>query len=85
MEDVLHEKKRALYIHGSPGIDKTTATKHVVNQFEDAYGAEVIYKNSANTTPNQVVHEIHNRVCPEVEGKTPTAERTFGGGHRYDH
>ncbi len=72
LEDVLNGKKRALYIHGSPGIGKTTTTKHIVNQFEDAYSAEVIYKNSANTTPNQVLHEVHNRVCPEVEGKIPS-------------
>jgi len=72
LQDVLHGKKRALYIHGSPGIGKTTTTKHIVNQFEDAYSAEVIYKNSANTTPNQVLHEIHNRICPEVEGKIPS-------------
>ncbi|MGA8855573.1 MAG: AAA family ATPase [Candidatus Bathyarchaeia archaeon] len=72
LQDVLHGKKRALYIHGSPGIGKTTTTKHIVNQFEDAYSAEVIYKNSANTTPNQVLHEIHNRVCREVEGKIPS-------------
>jgi Cdc6-like AAA superfamily ATPase len=72
LQDVLHGKKRALYIHGSPGIGKTTTTKHIVNQFEDAYSAEVIYKNSASTTPNQVLHEIHNRVCPEVEGKIPS-------------
>lgn len=72
LQDVLHGKKRALYIHGSPGIGKTTTIKHMVNQFEDAYSAEVIYKNSANTTPNQVLHETHNRVCPEVEGKIPS-------------
>lgn len=72
LQNVLRGKKRALYIHGSPGIGKTTTTKHIVNQFEDAYSAEVIYKNSANTTPNQVLHEIHNRVCPEVEGKIPS-------------
>jgi len=72
LEDVLRGKKRALYIHGPPGVGKTTTTKHIVNQFEDAYSAEVIYKNSANTTPNQVLHEIHNRVCPEVEGKIPS-------------
>jgi Cdc6-like AAA superfamily ATPase len=72
LQDVLHGKKRALYIHGSPGIGKTATTKHIVNQFEDAYSAEVIYKNSANVTPNQVLHEIHNRVCPEVEGKIPS-------------
>jgi Cdc6-like AAA superfamily ATPase len=72
LQDVLHGKKRALYIHGPPGIGKTTTTKHIVNQFEDAYSAEVIYKNSANTTPNQVLHDIHNRVCPEVEGKIPS-------------
>jgi len=71
LQDILHGKKRALYIHGSPGIGKTTTTKHIVNQFEDAYGAEVIYKNSANATPNQILREIHNRVCPEVEGKIP--------------
>jgi Cdc6-like AAA superfamily ATPase len=72
LQDILHGKKRALYIHGSPGIGKTTTTKHIVNQFEDVYGAEVIYKNSANTTPNQILHEIHNRVCPEVESKIPS-------------
>jgi Cdc6-like AAA superfamily ATPase len=72
LQDVLHGKKRALYIHGSPGIGKTTTTKHIANQFEDAYSAEVIYRNSANTTPNQILHEIHNRVCPEVEGKIPS-------------
>jgi len=72
LEDVLHGKKRALYIHGPPGVGKTTTTKHVVNQFEDGYRAEVVYKNSANTTPNQVLHEIHNRVCSEVEGKIPS-------------
>ena len=72
LQDVLHGKKRALYIDGSPGIGKTTTTKHIVNQFEDAYSAEVIYKNSANATPNQVLHEIHNRICPEVEGKIPS-------------
>jgi Cdc6-like AAA superfamily ATPase len=72
LQDVLHGKKRALYIHGSPGIGKTTTTKHVVNQFEDAYSAEVIYRNSASSTPNQILHEIHNRVCPEVEGKIPS-------------
>lgn len=72
LQDVLLGKKRALYIHGSPGIGKTTTTKHLVNQFEDAYRAEVIYKNSANTTPNQVLHEIHDRVCSEVERKIPS-------------
>jgi Cdc6-like AAA superfamily ATPase len=72
LQDVLRGKKRALYIHGSPGIGKTTTTKHVVNQFEDAYSAEVIYRNSANATPNQILHDIHNRVCPEVEGKIPS-------------
>src|SRR5208282_1306403 len=72
LQDVLRGKKRALYIHGSPGIGKTTTTKHIVNQFEDAHGAEVIYRNSANTTPNQVLHEIHNRICSEVEGKIPS-------------
>ncbi len=49
-------------MHGSPGIGKTTTTKHMVNQFEDAYKAEVIYTNSASTTPNQVLHDIHNPV-----------------------
>ena len=69
----MHGKKRALYIHGSrAGIGKTTTTKHIVNQFEDAYSAEVIYKNSANATPNQILHEIHNRVCAEVDGKIPS-------------
>jgi Cdc6-like AAA superfamily ATPase len=72
LQGVLQGKKRALYIHGSPGIGKTTTTKHTVNQFEDAYSAEVIYRNSANATPNQILHEIHNRVCPEVEGKIPS-------------
>ena len=37
LQDVLKGRKRALYIHGSPGIGKTTTTKHIVNQFEDAY------------------------------------------------
>jgi Cdc6-like AAA superfamily ATPase len=72
LQDVLNGKKGALYIHGSPGIGKTTTTKHIINQFEDAYRAEVIYKNAANATPNQVLHEIHNRVCAEVEGKIPS-------------
>lgn len=72
LQNVLHGKKRALYIHGSPGIGKTTTVKHVVNQFEDAYGAEVIYRNSANATPNQILHEIHNRVCPETDAKIPS-------------
>lgn len=72
LQDVLHGRKRALYIHGSPGIGKTTTTKHIVNQFEDAYSAEIIYKNSANTTPNQVLQEIHNRVCPETDAKIPS-------------
>jgi Cdc6-like AAA superfamily ATPase len=72
LQDVLHGKKRALYVHGSPGIGKTTTTKHIVNQFEDAYSAEVIYKNSASTTPNQILHEIHNRVCPETDAKIPS-------------
>jgi Cdc6-like AAA superfamily ATPase len=72
LQDVLRGKKRALYIHGSPGIGKTTTTKHIANQFEDAYSAELIYKNSASTTPNQILHEIHNRVCPEVESKIPS-------------
>jgi Cdc6-like AAA superfamily ATPase len=72
LQDVLHGKKRALYIHGSPGIGKTTTTKHIVNQFEDAYSAEVIYRNSANATPNQILHEIHNRVCTETEAKIPS-------------
>ena len=72
LQNVLHGKKRALYIHGSPGIGKTTTTKHILNQFEDAYSAEVIYKNSANTTPNQILHEIHNRVCPETDAKIPS-------------
>lgn len=72
LQVVLRGKKRALYIHGSPGIGKTTATKHMVNQFEDAYKAEIVYKNSANVTPNQVLHDIHNRICPEVEGKIPS-------------
>jgi len=72
LQDVLHGKKRALYIHGSPGIGKTTTTKHIVNQFEDAYSAEVIYRNSANATPNQILYDIHNRICTEVEGKIPS-------------
>jgi len=72
LQGVLAGKKRALYIYGPPGVGKTTTTKHVVNQFEDAYAAEIIYKNSASTTPNQVLHEIHNRICPDVEGKVPS-------------
>jgi Cdc6-like AAA superfamily ATPase len=72
LQDVLRGKKSVLYIYGPPGVGKTTTTKHVVNQFEDAYAAEIIYKNSASTTPNQVLHEIHNRICPEVEGKVPS-------------
>lgn len=72
MQDVLSGKKRVLYIDGSPGVGKTTTTKHVVNQFEDAYAAEIVYKNSANATPNQVLHEIHDRLCSEAEGKIPS-------------
>ena len=72
LQNVLHGRKRALFIYGSPGIGKTTTTKHIMNQFEDAYSAEVIYRNSANATPNQILHDIHNRVCPETEARIPS-------------
>ncbi|MCP8322010.1 MAG: orc1/cdc6 family replication initiation protein, partial [archaeon] len=72
LEDVLKGKKRALHIHGSPGLGKTTVTKHVANQFEDSFNAEIIYINCANSTPNQALHEIHDRICGECDRKIPS-------------
>ncbi|MEM3382804.1 MAG: AAA family ATPase [Nitrososphaerales archaeon] len=73
LQDVLKGRKKVLYIHGVPGIGKTTVTKHIVSQFEDSYNAEVIYVNSECSTPNEALKRIHDLICGEVERKLPSS------------
>lgn len=64
--------RKTLYVHGVPGIGKTTVVKHVLNQFEDSHNAEVIFINCASSTPNQALKTIHDRICGEIERKVPS-------------
>jgi|GEM_PF-1075141 len=73
LQDILKGRKKALYIHGVPGIGKTTVTKHVMNQFEDSNNAEIVYINSECSTPNEALKRIHDLICGEVERKLPSS------------
>ncbi len=73
MQGVLKSRKRAFYIHGSPGTGKTTVVKHVLNQFEDTFNSEIVYVNCERTTPNQALKEIHDVICGETSRKLPSS------------
>ncbi len=42
LQDILKEKRKALSIRT---LEKTTVTKHMLNQFSDSYNAEIVYVN----------------------------------------
>ena len=70
---VLEGRKNAFYIYGIPGIGKTTITKYVLNQFEDANeNSEILYVNCEISTPNLVMKEIHDIICGETSAKLPS-------------
>ncbi len=77
LKDIQTERSRILYVHGSPGIGKTTVTKHVLNEFEDSTNdAVVIYLNCPNETPNFALKKIYETVCGEDQRRLASAVMT---------
>ncbi|MEM3382294.1 MAG: AAA family ATPase [Candidatus Bathyarchaeia archaeon] len=65
LKDVLLNKSsRVLYVHGHPGVGKSTVVKHVLEQFEESNENSVVaYLSCTSLTPYLCLKEIHSKVC----------------------
>lgn len=74
LKDISSGLSKVLYIHGRPGIGKTTVAKHVLNQFQDSTSdALVIYLNCPSETPNLALKKIFEMICGEDQRRLPSA------------
>jgi len=61
---LLNRSSRVLYVHGSPGIGKSTIVKHVLEQFEDSNENSVVaYLSCTSLTPYLCLQEVYSKVC----------------------
>lgn len=65
LRDILLNKSfRVLYVHGHPGVGKSTVVKHILEQFEDSNENSVVsYLSCTSLTPYLCLREIHSKVC----------------------
>jgi len=47
---------KVLYIHGIPGIGKTTVVRATLNQFEEGSNAVIVYHNCRNSSRQPHLH-----------------------------
>jgi len=61
---LLSRSSRVLYVHGYPGVGKSTVVKHVLEQFEESNENSVVaYLSCTSLTPYLCLKEIHSKVC----------------------
>lgn len=74
LKDISTGISKVLYVHGSPGIGKTTVTKHILNQFQDSTNdAIVLYLNCPTETPNVALKKIYETICGEDQRRLASA------------
>jgi len=74
LRDLLKGNRKVLYVHGAPGVGKTTVAKHIANQFEDAHNnATCIYLSSPSLTPNLALKKVYEAVCGEDRRRLPSS------------
>ena len=75
LKDVLLNKSSVLYIHGYPGIGKTTIVKSVLYQFENSNEKSVtVFLSCTSLTPYLCLQEIHSKVCGQIKKKLTSQE-----------
>jgi len=65
---------RVLYIHGIPGIGKTTVTRAILRQFEESTNAVMVYHNCRNSSHYKCLAEIYS-ACFGKQGKRLTSSQ----------
>ena len=74
-EVLLGRSSKVLYVHGSPGVGKTTVVRAVLGQFEDSNEDSVTACLSCTSlTPYLCLQEIHSRVCGQLRKRLTSQE-----------
>tara|TARA_Y100000034_G_C6903647_1_gene418710 strand:+ start:1213 stop:2262 length:1050 start_codon:yes stop_codon:yes gene_type:complete len=76
IKPLLHERNgRNLFVHGKPGIGKTVAVMHILNELEEESDIIPIYINCwKKNTPHKIVLEICDRIGYSFTLNKPTDE-----------
>jgi len=65
---------KVLYVHGIPGIGKTTVARAMLNQFEESTNAVIVYHNCRNSSYYKCLAEIYS-ACFGKESKRLTSSQ----------
>lgn len=76
LKDVLSNRtSKVLYVHGFPGVGKTTVVRVVLDQFEDSNENSVTaYLSCTSLTPYLCLQEIHSKVCGQLRKRLTSQE-----------
>jgi Cdc6-like AAA superfamily ATPase len=68
---------KVLYIHGSPGVGRSTVVRAVLSQFEDSNENSVVaHLSCTSLTPYLCLQEIHSKVCGQLKKRLTSQELT---------
>jgi Cdc6-like AAA superfamily ATPase len=72
---MLMKTSKVLYIHGSPGVGKSTVVRTILSQFEDSNeNSVVIHLSCTSLTPYLCLQEIHSKVCGQLSKRLTSQE-----------